>query len=86
VVNALAHGASGNEEAFAIMQEQQQPAVTNQAGDAVDLLWGAEKIASALNITRRKAFYLLEHRRLPAKKIGATWVASRSKLMKALVD
>jgi hypothetical protein len=42
-----------------------------------DLLWGAEGIARELKRTRRQTVHLLENGRLPAIKIGGTWVSSR---------
>jgi hypothetical protein len=51
--------------------------------DHLDLLWGAEAIAKALNLkNRRQAFHLLEGGKIPATKIGSQWVASRKKLKK----
>lgn len=45
-----------------------------------DLIWGATTIAKAINRSRRQTFHLLEQGHLPAKKIGARWVASRAAL------
>jgi hypothetical protein len=50
------------------------------SNENLDLIWGAEKIAVALGVPTRKASYLLECGRLPAKKVGGRWVASRAKL------
>ena len=47
---------------------------------ADDMLYGASAIAGYLGIPRRKAFYLLEHGRLPAGKLGRQYVASRAAL------
>ena len=47
---------------------------------AADLLFGANAIASELGIDVRRAFYLLEHKLIPANKLGRTWTASRRKL------
>jgi hypothetical protein len=43
----------------------------------LNLIWGAREIAAALNISERKAFHLLETKKLPAKKIGGSWVMPR---------
>jgi len=56
---------------------------------ANDLIWGAEAIGGELYGERnarntRKAFYLLENRRVPAEKIGSQWVASRRRLRQRL--
>jgi hypothetical protein len=45
-----------------------------------DVLYGANAIADFLGIPRRKAFYLLEQRRIPSGKLGREHVASRSAL------
>lgn len=49
------------------------------------LLWGAPAIARALNITRRKAYHLLETGSLPARKVGGSWVADIDRLRQAIV-
>ena len=48
------------------------------------LLWGAAAIGQAINRTRRETFYLLESGKLPARKLGSRWVASRRDLLAAL--
>lgn len=52
--------------------------------DQSDVLWGATAIAKELNVSRRRAFYLLEKRLLPARKIGDSWVSTRSELLAAV--
>jgi hypothetical protein len=47
---------------------------------ADDLLWGGTAVAKELGVPRRRAFYLLESKGIPAKKIGGLWVASRRAL------
>jgi hypothetical protein len=59
-----------------------------------DILWGAAAIAREAGIVDedgnvgnaelRKVFYLLELRRLPAKKIGRVWVSSVNAIRTAL--
>lgn len=44
------------------------------------LLWGAEAISECLGITRRRAFYLLETKAIPAKKVRGRWVADERAL------
>jgi excisionase family DNA binding protein len=44
------------------------------------MLYGAAAIANFLGIARRKVFYLLEQRRIPAGKLGREYVASRTAL------
>jgi len=46
----------------------------------LDLLWGVDAIATEINQSRRKTYHLLETGRLPARKVGARWCASRSGL------
>ena len=46
-----------------------------------DLVWGATGIAEVLNVNRRQAFFLLENKRIPARKIGGRWCASRARLL-----
>jgi hypothetical protein len=50
-----------------------------------DLCWGTEAIARAIGRTKRQAYHLLHTKQLPAKKVGAFWVASRANLRQALV-
>jgi len=50
------------------------------APETLDLVWGAANIARLIGKTPRATFHLLEGGKIPARKIGATWVASRRKL------
>ncbi len=45
-----------------------------------DYLHGARDIGEHLNVSPRRAFYLLENNLIPAGKIGNTWVARRSRI------
>jgi hypothetical protein len=49
-----------------------------------DLVWGAEGLARELGINPRRAYYLLERKLVPARKLGALWVISRSALRRHL--
>jgi hypothetical protein len=49
---------------------------------ASDLLFGAGAFAAELGIDRRRAFYLLERRLIPASKTGRIWTGSRRALRK----
>jgi hypothetical protein len=51
-----------------------------------DLLWGAQAIADFIGKNYRQTVYLLSTKRLPAQKIGATWIAQRSKIRARLLD
>jgi hypothetical protein len=50
-----------------------------------DVLWGAEAIAKAIGQSERATYHLLANKLLPAKRIGGRWVASRQKLIEALI-
>jgi len=51
------------------------------AQEPLDLVWGADRIATMLGRTRRQAFHLLEGGHIPgAKKIGGRWVVPLIKL------
>jgi hypothetical protein len=43
-----------------------------------DLVWGVAAIAAEINRTPRQAFHMLENSRLPARKVGGRWCASRA--------
>jgi len=45
-----------------------------------DYLHGARAIGEHLNVSPRRAFYLLENNLIPAGKLGNTWVARRSRI------
>ncbi|WEX77986.1 DNA-binding protein [Sinorhizobium numidicum] len=44
------------------------------------LVWGADRIATEINRTRRQTFALLEAGHIPARKVGGRWVADREEL------
>jgi hypothetical protein len=46
--------------------------------DATEVLWGAEAIAKEIGANIRQCYHLLETRKIPTRKVGKTWVASRS--------
>lgn len=46
----------------------------------LDLLWGAPRIAAFLGQTKRATYHLLEGNKIPARKVGGSWVASKAKL------
>lgn len=47
---------------------------------SLDLIWGASAIAAEIKRTPRQTFYLLQTGKIPARKLGATWVANREVL------
>ncbi len=51
-----------------------------------DLLVGADEIGKFLNCNKRRAFYLLETRQVPAFKIGKLWHARRSTLLRFMEE
>jgi hypothetical protein len=50
-----------------------------------DLLWGVREIGKAIRRSDRRAYHLLARGLLPGRKVGASWVASRRKLLEALI-
>jgi hypothetical protein len=48
--------------------------------DAERLLWGVPEIAEAIDRTPRQTWHLLNSGLLPAKKVGAKWVATKGGL------
>jgi hypothetical protein len=53
--------------------------------DDNDLLWEVKNIARVIGRTERQTFHLLTSGQLPARKIGDRWVASRRKLLSAIL-
>ncbi len=49
-----------------------------------DIIWGAHAVAGVLNLDHRQAFYLLQHGKLPGRKIGGRWCCSRRALLAAV--
>ena len=45
-----------------------------------DLVWGVGALSKEIGRTERQTFYLLENGRLPARKVGGRWCASRAGL------
>ena len=50
-----------------------------------DLLWGAQAIADYIGKNYRQTVYLLSTNKLPAQKIGATWIGHRAKIRARLL-
>lgn len=50
-----------------------------------DVVWGAANIGREINVSPRRAFYLLERRLIPGRKIGDTWQSTRSELRAAML-
>jgi excisionase family DNA binding protein len=54
--------------------------------DELDLLSGAEAIASYIGVKPRRIYHLAETRRLPVFRIGSTLCARRSTLLRWIED
>jgi hypothetical protein len=50
-----------------------------------DIVWEVENIAKIIRQTDRQTYHLLATGKLPAKRIGSRWVASRRKLLDAIL-
>jgi hypothetical protein len=46
----------------------------------LQLIWGAKQIGDTLGLTERQCFHLLQSKRLPARKVGGSWVADLATL------
>ena len=57
-----------------------EPAEADPVPLADDLLRGCAKIAQFLGESERRTFYLLQTGQIPAGKVGAVWIASKSAL------
>jgi hypothetical protein len=68
-----------------MLSEEAKEASPSRNKPDTDILWGAGPIGKEIGCNRRQAFHLLETGRLPAKKIGGKWVASRAVLRQALI-
>lgn len=55
------------------------------AADDADLVWGADAIGNVIGRTARQVDHLLHKGLLPARKFGGRWVASRKRLLGAVV-
>ncbi|MQW38152.1 DNA-binding protein [Sinorhizobium meliloti] len=62
------------------------PAVTENHGDSIDLIWGVEAVAKIIGRTERQTFHLLSTGQLPAKKVGGRWVAERGNLLRFFLE
>ena len=49
-----------------------------------DVVWGAPAIGRVIRKNPRQTYYLLENGLIPARQIGSQWVASRSRLLRAI--
>jgi hypothetical protein len=49
-----------------------------------EILWGAKAIGACIGKSQRATFHMLEEGKLPCKKLGKQWVATRRQLLDAL--
>jgi hypothetical protein len=54
--------------------------VEGSTGLGCDLIWGVTGIGREIGRNQRQTFHLLENGRIPAKKVGGRWCASRAGL------
>lgn len=50
-----------------------------------DIVWEARNIAKVIGRTEAQTFHLLSNGHIPAEQIGGRWVASRRKLLEAVL-
>ena len=53
---------------------------------STDIVWGIQGIAVCIDRSNRQTHRLLEAKKLPAKKIGGNWVASKRQLYNWLIN
>lgn len=53
--------------------------------DADDLVWEVDPIAGVIKRDRRATYHLLATGKLPARKVGGRWVASKRRLIAFLI-
>lgn len=49
--------------------------------DHLDLVWGIENIGKLIGRSVPQTYHMLTNGKLPARKVGERWVASRQKLI-----
>lgn len=52
----------------------------------LDLVWGVQAIARLIGRTERQTYHLCATGAIPVRKVGATWMAERGKLIKFFLD
>ncbi len=58
--------------------------IMSEAARNPEIFWGAKAIGAFLGKGPRATFHLLEQGKIPAKKLGRQWVATRRQLLDAL--
>jgi len=67
------------------MQQIAPNSVPPLAPTTEDIVWEVAEIAKVIGRTERQTFHLLTTGSLPGRKIGGRWVASRRKLLEAVL-
>lgn len=67
------------------MELNMQPAAPAPHLQSDDIVWEVENIARIIGRTPRQTYHILASGDLPAKKVGGRWVASRRKLIAAVL-
>lgn len=67
------------------MQRTASSGVPSIAPSTEDIVWEVGNIAAVIGRSERQTFYLLNSGSLPGKKVGGRWVASRRKLLEAVL-
>lgn len=52
-----------------------------KSDQALDLVWGIENIGKLIGRSVPQTYHMLTTGKLPARKVGERWVASRQKLI-----
>lgn len=68
------------ERAFTFGVIKMTDVISSERGLADDLIWGVSAIGREIGRNQRQTFHLLDTGRLPAKKIGGRWCATRTGL------
>lgn len=67
------------------MQKMEINGAPSIAPETDDIIWGVENIAKIIKRTQRQTFHMMNSGTLPGKKVGGRWVASRRKLLEAVL-
>jgi hypothetical protein len=71
---------SAHSEPKGMMSVTDKQIIETESALSDDVLWGCAAIAAEINRPEHITFRLLQRRLIPAKKMGAIWVTTRSKL------
>jgi hypothetical protein len=68
------------------MSKNEKQTATHLGGSENDIVWGAAAIGQVIKRSPRQAVHLLENGRLPARKVGRLWAASRQRLLQHFAE